>query len=81
MLGNTAPIIVDAAIQHSASMIFLHGLGDTGYGWIPVMRQLAKKFRFMKFICPNAYYFIVFMVKSNSLIIVPIVKLPLMVEW
>lgn len=50
-----APIIIEAAAQHSASLIFLHGLGDSGFGWAPVMRQLSKKFRFMKFICPHAY--------------------------
>ncbi|PJF17021.1 hypothetical protein PSACC_03167 [Paramicrosporidium saccamoebae] len=53
MLAST-PIIIEAAVQHTASFIFLHGLGDSGHGWAPVMRQLSKKFRFMKFICPHA---------------------------
>lgn len=47
-------VIIEASATHTASLIFLHGLGDTGYGWAPVMRQLAKRFTFMKFILPHA---------------------------
>lgn len=50
-----APLVIEAATQHTASLIFLHGLGDTGYGWAPVMSQLAKTLTFMKFILPHAY--------------------------
>jgi predicted esterase len=49
-----APVLIEAAATHTASLIFLHGLGDTGYGWLPVMQELAKKFTFMKFILPTA---------------------------
>lgn len=47
-------VIIEASAAHTASMIFLHGLGDTGHGWAPVMRQLAQKFKFMRFILPHA---------------------------
>lgn len=50
----SAPLVIEASAAHTASLIFLHGLGDTGYGWAPVMRQIARKFRFMKFILPHA---------------------------
>lgn len=50
-----APLVIEAAAQHTASLIFLHGLGDTGYGWAPVMSQLSKTLSFMKFILPHAY--------------------------
>lgn len=48
-------VIIEATAQHTASLVFLHGLGDTGHGWAPVMRQMAKRLKFMKFICPHAY--------------------------
>lgn len=49
-----SPVIIDAVARHTASMIFLHGLGDTGYGWAPMMRELAPKLPFMRFILPHA---------------------------
>lgn len=47
-------VIIEASAAHTASMIFLHGLGDTGHGWAPLMRKLAEKFKFMRFILPHA---------------------------
>lgn len=46
------PIIVNATSKHSASLIFLHGLGDTGHGWSAGFESLGIKH--MKCICPNA---------------------------
>lgn len=51
---TTNSVIIDAIAKHTASIIFLHGLGDTGYGWAPMMRELAPKLPFMKFILPHA---------------------------
>jgi predicted esterase len=56
MLNGAAPVVIEAVAQHTASMIFLHGLGDTAYGWAPEMRELSKRFHFMKFILPTAYH-------------------------
>ena len=36
------------------SLIFLHGLGDTGHGWAPVMRMLASVLPMVRFILPTA---------------------------
>ncbi|CAH1773991.1 unnamed protein product, partial [Owenia fusiformis] len=33
-------------------VIFLHGLGDTGHGWLEAFTQIAKPH--IKYICPNA---------------------------
>lgn len=38
--------------EHTATVLFLHGLGDTGMGWAPVMQQISKKH--IKYICPTA---------------------------
>lgn len=54
MLSVTAPLIIEATATHTASLIFLHGLGDSGLGWAPVARDFARQFPFMKFILPHA---------------------------
>ncbi|KAJ2896501.1 hypothetical protein GGI21_005041, partial [Coemansia aciculifera] len=39
---------------HTASVIFIHGLGDSGHGWAPVAQQLARTQPHVKFILPHA---------------------------
>lgn len=51
MLPN---LVINPSSAHSATVIFLHGLGDSGHGWAPVMRILAKALPFVKFILPHA---------------------------
>jgi len=43
---------INAKANHSATVIFLHGLGDTGHGWSENMRELGMPH--VKFICPTA---------------------------
>lgn len=47
-------IVVPAASKHTASVIFLHGLGDSGHGWAPVAEMLAPLLPHATFILPNA---------------------------
>jgi len=47
-------IIQKSSQNHTATVIFLHGLGDSGDGWAPVGTQLASKFPYVKFIFPHA---------------------------
>lgn len=51
MLSN---IVINPSSTHTATVIFLHGLGDSGHGWAPVMRLLSKSLPFIKFILPHA---------------------------
>ncbi|XP_041358326.1 acyl-protein thioesterase 2-like isoform X2 [Gigantopelta aegis] len=46
------PIVVAARAQHTASLIFLHGLGDTGHGWAEMFRAL--RLPAIKCVCPTA---------------------------
>ncbi|KAK8843957.1 acyl-protein thioesterase 1 [Kwoniella newhampshirensis] len=39
---------------HTATVIFLHGLGDTGHGWLPVAKMLWSSFPGVKWILPHA---------------------------
>ena len=46
---------VEPREKHTASMIFCHGLGDSGEGWLEFMRiRVAPMFPFMRFILPTA---------------------------
>ncbi|CAG9771131.1 unnamed protein product [Ceutorhynchus assimilis] len=47
-----APVILSATAKHTATLIFLHGLGDTGQGWAQAMHAIRAPF--MKVICPTA---------------------------
>ncbi|KAJ8964205.1 hypothetical protein NQ317_014913 [Molorchus minor] len=47
-----APVILPATVKHTATLIFLHGLGDTGQGWASAMGALRQPH--VKVICPTA---------------------------
>jgi len=46
------PVILQATKKHTASLIFLHGLGDTGFGWAGALNTIKPSF--LKVICPTA---------------------------
>jgi predicted esterase len=45
-------VICDAKEKHTATVIFLHGLGDSGHGWSELVPQLQMPH--VKFMFPNA---------------------------
>ncbi|CUA70260.1 hypothetical protein RSOLAG22IIIB_00613 [Rhizoctonia solani] len=47
-------IIVPARAPHTTTIIFSHGLGDTGDGWKPVATMLASQFPYVKWVLPHA---------------------------
>ncbi|KAG1669417.1 Acyl-protein thioesterase 2 [Nymphon striatum] len=53
MSGMTSPaVVLQARSTHTATIIFCHGLGDTGNGWADAFRHMDIPH--MKVICPNA---------------------------
>jgi len=46
------PVILRARIKQTASLIFLHGLGDTGHGWAGILNNIRTDN--LKVICPTA---------------------------
>ncbi|XP_055380675.1 acyl-protein thioesterase 1 [Condylostylus longicornis] len=46
------PIILEATAKHTSTLIFLHGLGDTGHGWSAAVGSIRPSH--MKVICPTA---------------------------
>ncbi|KAI6089643.1 Phospholipase/carboxylesterase [Hypoxylon rubiginosum] len=55
-LRRAPPLLFPAAAKHTATVIFAHGLGDTGYGWAPVVENWRRRERLdeVKFILPHA---------------------------
>ncbi|KAJ2944364.1 hypothetical protein O0L34_g18365 [Tuta absoluta] len=46
------PVIIAATARQTASLIFLHGLGDTGHGWASTIAAIRGPH--VKVICPTA---------------------------
>ena len=38
------PVILKAARKHTASLVFLHGLGDTGLGWAGALNTIKPDY-------------------------------------
>ena len=51
-LGRTFPVLPAKGVAHTATVIFLHGLGDTGLGWSMGMEEIRRKD--VKYLCPTA---------------------------
>jgi len=47
-------IVVNPKAAHTSTIIFLHGLGDTGAGWKPVAEMLSSRFPETKWVLPHA---------------------------
>ncbi|KAJ1972868.1 hypothetical protein H4R34_005262 [Dimargaris verticillata] len=54
MSAPLGKIVQTALSTHTATVIFIHGLGDSGHGWAPVAKELAKILPHVKFILPHA---------------------------
>ncbi|XP_074032944.1 acyl-protein thioesterase 1 [Leptinotarsa decemlineata] len=51
-MAAPAPVVILATAKHTATLIFLHGLGDTGQGWASAMAAIKPPH--VKVICPTA---------------------------
>ncbi|KAF8885700.1 Phospholipase/carboxylesterase/thioesterase [Gymnopilus junonius] len=47
-------LTVPPVTKHTATIIFLHGLGDTGHGWEPVAHMLRPALPQVKWVLPHA---------------------------
>ena len=50
---NANPVVVSASGKHTATLIFLHGLGDTGHGWASSLAEVRESH--VKIVCPTAH--------------------------
>ena len=55
-LAYRTPLVIKASAQHTATVIFFHGLGDTGDGWSFAVENWRRRQRLdhVKFILPHA---------------------------
>lgn len=55
-LRRMQPLLFPAVSKHTATVIFLHGLGDTGHGWASTVEnwRMRSKLNEVKFILPHA---------------------------
>ncbi|OTB02860.1 hypothetical protein M426DRAFT_322282 [Hypoxylon sp. CI-4A] len=55
-MRRAPPLLFPAATEHTATVIFVHGLGDTGYGWVSAVENWRRRQRLdeVKFILPHA---------------------------
>ncbi|KAK9764589.1 hypothetical protein K7432_007770 [Basidiobolus ranarum] len=51
---SLSKVIQAASGKHTATVFFLHGLGDSGSGWAPATAFLAPMLSHVKFVLPNA---------------------------
>lgn len=51
-MSSASPVVIPATARHTATLIFFHGLGDTGHGWASSMGAL--RLPHVKVICPTA---------------------------
>jgi len=49
---SVPPLVVPSSSKHTATLIFLHGLGDTGQGWSTSLSSIRPSH--VKVICPTA---------------------------
>jgi len=52
MAQMPSPVVIPASVAQTATIIFLHGLGDTGHGWAQTLGALKPSYA--KLICPTA---------------------------
>lgn len=45
-------VVIEASAKHTATVIFFHGLGDTGHGWASSLAEIKPAF--VKLVCPTA---------------------------
>ena len=50
--SKMAPVVVSPSGKHTATLIFLHGLGDTGHGWASTLAEVRQSH--VKIVCPTA---------------------------
>ncbi|CAO3596253.1 unnamed protein product [Absidia cylindrospora] len=54
MASALTSVVVGAKAKHTATVVFLHGLGDSGNGWSFLADELSGILPHIKWILPNA---------------------------
>lgn len=54
MPEQLSTVVIEPTATHTATVIWLHGLGDSGVGWLFLTEELGSRFPYIKWILPNA---------------------------
>lgn len=55
-IRRAAPLVIPATKRHTGTVIFIHGLGDSGHGWADAVEHWRRKKHLdeIKFVLPHA---------------------------
>jgi len=53
-MAYRAPLVIEATGKHTASVLILHGLGDSGHGWGSLFQGMKSLLPHVKWILPHA---------------------------
>ncbi|KAL0078122.1 Phospholipase/carboxylesterase/thioesterase [Phycomyces blakesleeanus] len=53
-MSALSSVIINASTKQTATVVWMHGLGDSGAGWSFLAEQLSGLFPYVKWILPNA---------------------------
>ncbi|KAI9014600.1 Phospholipase/carboxylesterase/thioesterase [Phycomyces nitens] len=53
-MSALSSVIINSTTKQTATVVWMHGLGDTGAGWSFLAEQLSGLFPYVKWILPNA---------------------------
>ncbi|KAI0403106.1 acyl-protein thioesterase-1-like protein [Xylaria palmicola] len=55
-MARAKPLLIAASAKHTATVIFLHGLGDTGFGWASAVESWTRRSQLdeVKWVLPHA---------------------------
>ncbi|KAI8344102.1 Phospholipase/carboxylesterase/thioesterase [Chlamydoabsidia padenii] len=54
MASKLTSVVIGAKAKHTATVVFLHGLGDSGHGWTFLGDELSSILPHIKWVMPNA---------------------------
>jgi lysophospholipase-2 len=54
MAAALKSVLIQPRAAHTGTVIWLHGLGDSGTGWAFMAEHLAQEFPNIKWVLPNA---------------------------
>ncbi|KAI0358944.1 lysophospholipase I [Trametes cingulata] len=51
---RTEPVVIAPKTEHSATIVFVHGLGQQGESWVPILQPVVDRLPGVKWVIPQA---------------------------
>ncbi|TBU48672.1 Phospholipase/carboxylesterase [Dichomitus squalens] len=52
--SSPEPVVIAPTAEHTATVIFVHGLGQLNSSWVPTLRRVAERLSGVKWVLPQA---------------------------